>query len=523
MKKFIPYLLIFICLGCDDLFHEEEISIGKIESAEELESAVDGVWARLADIFTGDDARYEKIFTESIKGDDLSESSATYSYYYGYEENCSGFSGVQSHSWSVLYNVVISSNNIISQFNPAGQEEKEIKRLLGETYLLRAYCYFRLTRTYGRIPLIRDIEINYTTPLSTLEEIYSFIESDLLTAMKLLPESSNETRHPYGTPHRGTAKALLAEVYLSWAGYPVKDETKYTRAAREAGEVIDSAGFFGFSLEEDFAHVWDDPYRYNPETVLALFFADPASIDEMTEINTYYFGRYYEHETTLLTHPDSLWMLFWRFATEINFYNRYPKSYRKDITFFTTIYVPGEYSYRQIDTGYVYVDIASSCARPVFRKFFYSPSLKRREYGDFALNNFYGNSKISLFRYAHTLLTYSEAMARSGQLTSEAYEAVNQIRRRAYHVDIHSASPYDIPSDLSTEAFADSVVQERAWELAGEFEGRWFDLVRLERVEELEHTRHPLEGGFPQGPVTKDDYFLSIPEEDQILNPNLGD
>ena len=510
-----------ICLGCDDLFHEEEISIGKIESVAELESAVDGVWARLADIFTGEDVVYERIFTESSKGDDLSESSATYSYYYGTGNNCSGFSGIQSHSWSMLYSIVISSNNIITQFNPIEQEKEEIKQLLGEAYLLRAYCLFRLTRTYGRIPLIQDIEINYTKPLSSFEEIYSFIESDLQTAMTLLPESNYEARHLYSSPHRGTAKALLAEVYLSWAGYPVKDETKYALAAREAGAVVDSAGFFGFSLEEDFAHVWDNTFRYNPETVLALFFADPASTDEMTEINTYYFGRYYNYESTLLTRPDSLWMLFWRFATEINFYNRYPKSYRKDITFFTTIYVPRWYYYLQIDTGYVYVDVANKCARPVFRKFFYSPSLKRREYENFALNNFYGNSKISLFRYAHALLTYAEAMARSGQLDASAYEAVNQIRRRANQVDLFTSSDFDLPAGLSAEAFADSVVQERAWELAGEFEGRWFDLVRLEKVEELEYTRHPDEGGFPQYTVTKEDYFMKIPEGEQYLNPNL--
>ncbi len=114
-------------------------------------------------------------------------------------------------------------------------------------------------------------------------------------------------------------------------------------------------------------------------------------------------------------------------------------------------------------------------------------------------------------------------MAFLGQLNNDAYKAVNQIRRRAYHINIHSASPYDIPAGLSAEAFADSVVQERAWELAGEPEGRWFDLVRLEKVEELGYIRHSREQGFPEGPVTKDDYFLPIPEDDQVLNPNLAE
>jgi hypothetical protein len=40
-----------------------------------------------------------------------------------------------------------------------------------------------------------------------------------------------------------------------------------------------------------------------------------------------------------------------------------------------------------------------------------------------------------LFRYAQTLLTFSEARARSGILDDSTYEAVNMIRRRANHLD----------------------------------------------------------------------------------------
>jgi len=526
MKKIIiPYLVVLICLGCDDLFHEEAISIGDIESAEEMESAVNGVYAKLASAFTDDAWIYNIFCSVNLKGDDLGETDPFYKALYENSENCGNDSNPFYHSWSFLYSVIASANNIIIQFDPELEQDETIKRLLGEAYLLRAYCYFRLTRTYGRIPLIQDIEIDYTSQLPSFRENYEFIESDLKTAMALLPENNSNARVPYVTPHRGTAKALLAELYLAWAGYPVNDDSKYALAAGEAGEVIDSADFFGFSLEEDFAHVWDKAYRYNSETVLALFFADPFSTDNLSEINMYYYGWCRDDDYgTFLLHPDSSWLKFWHFASEINFYNRYPKGYRKDITFYTTIYVPNKYPYYpQIDTGYVYVDRAESCTRPLYRKFFYNLSFIRREINIFTHYVVYGNSKVYLLRYAQILLTYAEAMARSGQLNSEAYEAANQIRRRAYHVDIHSASPYDIPSGLSAEAFADSVIWERAWELAGEPEGRWFDLVRLEMVEDLPNLRNPDEEGFPESTVTKEDYFFTIPEEEQLLNPNLAE
>jgi hypothetical protein len=65
------------------------------------------------------------------------------------------------------------------------------------------------------------------------------------------------------------------------------------------------------------------------------------------------------------------------------------------------------------------------------------------------------------------------------------------------------------------------VVWERAWELAGEPEGRWFDLLRLDQVKNLPNLRHVDEGDVPVYPVTDEDLFFPIPEEDQILNPNL--
>jgi starch-binding outer membrane protein, SusD/RagB family len=101
---------------------------------------------------------------------------------------------------------------------------------------------------------------------------------------------------------------------------------------------------------------------------------------------------------------------------------------------------------------------------------------------------------------------------------------VNMIRRRAKNLNIHSPSPFDLKPGLSPEAFADSVVWERAWELAGEPEGRWFDLVRLEKVEELSKLNNPRDGDFPlSNVITKSDYYFPIPESEIILNPILGE
>ncbi len=537
MKKLIQYLLILALLSCNELFHEEEISVAEITSLAELEKAVNGLNAQFFDLFTGLNGLSFTFFQVYVKGDDLASTTyPDYNHYYNYDQGCELNTNDDKNldgAWTELYTIIASANNIIGQFYPPGEQGEQEKHLLGEVYFLRAYCYFRLVRSYGKIPLIDDIDINYSTPLASYEEIYDFIERDLKTAMRLLPKNNSEARIPFYTVYRGTAKTYLAEVYLSWAGYPAKDNSKYTLAAQTAREVIDSADYFGFGLEEDFARVWEEEKRYNPEAIFALYFISPNNTADLNSffnaspgVNSCYTGLNNRSWGAFQIEADSSEIYMRNLPSEINFYNAYPKNYRRDITFFTTVYVPGYWvrDNPELDSMYVEVE-AGPCARTGYRKFYYTSSVNILSY-EWCMNTpmekrFHGNTKIYLYRYANLLLTYAEAMARSGQLTEDAYEAVNQIRRRAYNVDINTASPYDIPAGLSAEAFADSVVQERAWELAGEPEGRWFDLVRLEKVEELPQLRHPQEGGFPEGPVTKEDYFLRIPSEDQLLNPNL--
>ena len=208
------------------------------------------------------------------------------------------------------------------------------------------------------------------------------------------------------------------------------------------------------------------------------------------------------------------------YSTETKFFNDYPRNYRKEVTFYDSVY----YYYLNFPQfeyvkKYIRTDTLPVCAAMGFHKFFYDliPMGQQRSYEQ----SFLGSQKIYLFRYAQTLLTYAEAAARSGNLNEKAYECLNMIRRRANHVDINTTSVFDIQKGLTMEQFADSVVQERAWELAGEPEGRWFDLVRLEMVEQLPQFRDPDEFGFPVGTPTKDDYFYPIPVDDTNLNPNL--
>ena len=539
MKRFLFFIFgLFLLTACDDLFHEEQISIGDIENYDRLLEATGGVYGTLADAFSDN-----SFYAANAKGDDINLGNFIYDEYYSTGMHGNYNSIIQdplneSAAWESMYKVIVSTNNILGQFSPARSQSSEIKKVLGEIYLIRAYCYFKLTRTYGQIPLIGNIDIDYTVTKASYAEIYTFIENDLKMAMELLPGNNNSARIPCVTPHRGSAKALLAELYLSWAGYPAGDASKYTLAANEAGEVIDSSGYFGFTLLDDFVWLWDKAHLLNSESVFSLYLPDPSD-SEFNELywdyawsfNTCFYVGFYSDRGTGVYYPPDMYIVTSFFPSEINFFDNFPRGYRKEVTFYTTLHFPDEIDSPYDDgSGCYHIDkIQSTRTRVGYQKFYLDATKIEYTwsfvYGegiqDSLLCKLYvGIPRIYLFRYAHTLLTYAEAMARAGQPDAKAYECVNRIRRRARNVDLYSSSEYDLQTGLSPETFADSVVWERAWELAAEPEGRWYDLVRLEMVENLPGLRHPNETGPPDS-YDKSAYFFPIPEGDIELNPDL--
>jgi starch-binding outer membrane protein, SusD/RagB family len=512
MKKSIFYLIVFFSfIGCEKLMHKEEISIGKIADYDQLNEAVTGVYGKLADMLNS----YSNSIT--ISGDDLN---VGFNYYSGSQTDttCSRSSDYQAdtYSWDNLYKTILSVNNILGQYDNFKSLDEKTREIIAEIYFIRAYCYFRLTRIYGEIPIIDNTDISYTVPKSKVVDVYKFIEKDLNIAKSYLPKTNSDARIPFVTPHRGATKGFLAEVYLSWAGYPVKDNSKYALALKESGEVIDSADIFGFRLMDDFSWVWDNDHLKSEESIFSLYYTRNSDRYAASCYN----GTTYTKDNTYSSNVSIEFP-----QTETNFYNSYPESYRKEITFFTDV---PTYYYDQEGNRIDYIkhyDKIEICDIMKYRKFYIEPQCRKFSYwyGNDYDFSYLGYPKIYIFRFAHTLLTYAEAMAHNGQPDASAYEMLNRIRRRANKVDLYTPSKFDLQPGLSSKAFTDSVIRERAWEFCGEPEGRWFDLVRLEKVEELQWMRNPQEGGPPAYPITKGTYFAPIPSGDIFLNPGLGD
>lgn len=84
-----------------------------------------------------------------------------------------------------------------------------------------------------------------------------------------------------------------------------------------------------------------------------------------------------------------------------------------------------------------------------------------------------------IYRYADVLLLYAEASVKAtGQVSTLAYDCINQVRDRAFGDTTHRLS------GLSAPEFEKAVFDEYGWENVFEFK-RWFQLVRTEMVDEM--------------------------------------
>jgi starch-binding outer membrane protein, SusD/RagB family len=129
-----------------------------------------------------------------------------------------------------------------------------VNRIKGQALFLRGLFYFDLVRTYSRNPNYLndwDYGVPYVTEAvgskpeiaypsrPTVVATYEGIEADLLASVAAFTATGSPNTGSRNVPTRAAAQALLARVYLTWAG-PLYLE-KYALASSYATAAINSA------------------------------------------------------------------------------------------------------------------------------------------------------------------------------------------------------------------------------------------------------------------------------------------
>ena len=131
-----------------------------------------------------------------------------------------------SFGWRRYYHAIYIANYIIENQNKITEAtQDEISQLVGEAYMMRAYCHFLLVNLYAAaythcnpattrgIPLSLEANVNNVLTCSSVEQVYQKVIADIKEAKTRLKVAAWDEGYTYRF-NQISADALLARVYL---------------------------------------------------------------------------------------------------------------------------------------------------------------------------------------------------------------------------------------------------------------------------------------------------------------------
>ena len=166
-------------------------------------------------------------------------------------QNASNSDSYLDDIWSSFYKNVANANTIIVNLEKNKDiDTKDKAPLIATAKFFRAVDYYYLVRLFGAVPLIlkpyTSVE-DINTPRASVDSVYNAIVDDLEWALK----HGNLPDKPMGANNnkitKGTVQVILAEAYLTMAGYPLeKGKEYYKKALTVADKLLQSTG--GYAL-----------------------------------------------------------------------------------------------------------------------------------------------------------------------------------------------------------------------------------------------------------------------------------
>ncbi|MDZ7900408.1 MAG: RagB/SusD family nutrient uptake outer membrane protein [Arcicella sp.] len=342
-------------------------------------------------------------------------------------------------------------------------------------------AYFDLVRFWGDVPLVTtilSIEDAKITPRASREEIYKQIVDDLTQASSVLPET-------YATANKGratkyAAKAVLGRVYLTMAGFPLKQTDKLALAKKELGDIIaQEAKYFAFPASYKDLFTIAGKNKSNPFEV--QYISGGAGLgSQVPAVQAFQY--------------PSQWSAF----QPIDGFDGQPDP--------LLVAAFGKVDTRKaatLDSGYVDAKSKAVSGRVQFTKFLEKGST-------LPLNNRDYSTNFPVVRYADVLLMYAEILNEQGQLL-EANTILNRIRKFA-------KAPVITPANQAE--FRLAIENERRLEFAAEGL-RWHDLVRTGRAIAVMNEFAKTYSFKLARPIAETDLVYPIPANEMNINPGF--
>jgi hypothetical protein len=399
--------------------------------------------------------------------------------------------------WSELNAIVARANTVLANVPGIEMNEERKSGILGEAYFLRAFAHFYLLNMWGNIPLIKD-EVSSVDDLmleqAPAAEVWSSIKADLKEAQERLPKTWPADQG--GRATWGAATALLGKTFLY--------TQEWDAAANELKKVIDSGLY---KLTANYQDNFLAATNNNVESVFELQYQSSSNGNwGSSGTPNPWRGQAWEPDiapkgyTSQGTVTVNRWVYDLFMKEKTNAGEIDPRAYATIIWNY-----PGAKVYQDDFKDAFTGDNLNKIWVRKYLNFNRTSSLTP---GDWA----YSDNNRRMIRFADVLLMYAEARNEAGGPTAEAYEAVNQVRKR---VDMPPIS-----AGMSQEAMRNAIREERVLELALEGD-RFLDLLRWGIAADVfeQHPEYRSNSGntFQRG----QDEYLPIPQNDIDTNPKL--
>ena len=338
--------------------------------------------------------------------------------------------------WTLLYRQIYSCNLAIENIEKNRGILVKYNQWMGEALFLRAFSYFDLINLYGDVPLTitSDYSANNSLGRSASAQVYDQIIKDLNAAEillgKLYLDGAGNSSINRARPNYFTAAALLARVYL-YTGNHAGAET-------EAKKVIDNTTL----------------YQLLPTT--AVFQANSK-------------------ETIWALAPPS-----WTAVRDYFLYNAGAPSVSVNqaaLALFTPVAMSPQLiaSFETGDLRFAnWTVLRTTTSAPVNGQFYFPNKYKSRDNGiEFNV----------VMRLAEQYLIRAEARAHLNNVTG-AVEDLNVIRKRARPATPAGLIP-DYPLSLSFQEAIGAIARERRLEFFTEFGHRFYDLKRMNLIDQV--------------------------------------
>lgn len=464
MKKYAAIVLIVMSMmmSCSNILDKEPDFVSPdyyYENADEMRSALYGVYNRLIDpngrmyskgLFSyfaiSDEAFYKNISTNNIRVMQFDASQLDV-----------------GRLWEILYEGINRANYLLANMDESKLTTAEMKVYKGEAMFLRGYYYFLLTSYFGEVPL----KLTPTTspnekPLakSSLKDVYAQIENDMKAAEGLVLDIDS-----LGTNERISktgVQAILARVYMKMAGEPLNDTEKYKDALEYCNKVINSGKH---SLNPSFSQIFINHSQdiIEPKECIwevGMYGNKIGDVDLAGSVGV---------ENGILCRDINIGYSGGAMQIQAKLYNAFSENdLRRDWCIAPYYYATDNKTGTTKKVNFT--------SKQIFNR---NPGKWRREYETGEKAQLYNSTNFPIIRYSDVLLMKAEAInAINHGPTDEAYNAINQVRRRAYGLDLNTENATcDVETGLDEEGFLETIQNERYKEFC--FEGiRKLDLIR---------------------------------------------